>query len=190
MLTLCASFLLSCGFDAGSLPEVQTPDVVEPLPFDEGVEMPLHAVRLALAAEVGGLAMIDEFHQTSTELDWPDDGARAVKLAARYGQRDAPCDSCSPTACATCPRRLAPRLAAKPSQGNTRRSWHFSNRASLPNNAQWRSFPRLTNHPSTLELLIDPINKSELNTSAPRTALVSGLLCSNAPRMLRGTSSR
>ena len=89
MLTLCASFLLSCGFDAGSLPEVQTPDVVEPLPFDEGVEMPLHAVRLALAAEVGGLAMIDEFHQTSTELDWPDDGARAVKLAARYGQRDA-----------------------------------------------------------------------------------------------------
>ncbi len=88
ILTLCVSSLLSCGFDEESLPEVQLPEV-HPSPFREAVEMPLHGISLALAAEYGDLAKIEELHDTSTEIDWPEDGARAAKLAARGGQEDA-----------------------------------------------------------------------------------------------------
>ena len=84
MLSLCAASLLSCGFDEAGLPEVQ-----KLLPFREAVEMPLHGISLALAAEYGDLAKIEELHETSTEIDWPEDGARAVKLAARGGQENA-----------------------------------------------------------------------------------------------------
>ncbi len=87
MLSLCVSSLLSCGFDEESLPEVRNPEV-HALPFREAVEMPLHRISLALAAEYGDLGEIEELHETSTEIDWPEDGARAAKLAARGGQED------------------------------------------------------------------------------------------------------
>lgn len=62
---------------------------MKPLPFREAEETPLDRISLVLAAEYGDVAEIEELHATSTEIDWLEDGARAVKLAARGGQEDA-----------------------------------------------------------------------------------------------------
>lgn len=80
---------------------------MKPLPFREAEETPLDRISLVLAAEYGDVAEIEELHATSTEIDWLEDGARAVKLAARggqedavrlllaYGARDAPSEACA-----------------------------------------------------------------------------------------------